>query len=30
MSRQLDLELLESNTFKNGCVYVRYRVKTKS
>lgn len=30
MSRQLDLELLESNTFKNGCVCLRYRVKTKS
>jgi len=27
MSRQIDLELLESNTFKNGCVCVRYRVK---
>jgi dihydrofolate reductase len=26
MRRQLDLELLESQTFKNGCVYVRYRV----
>jgi dihydrofolate reductase len=27
MSRQIDLELLESQTFKNGCVYVLYRVK---
>jgi dihydrofolate reductase len=27
MSRQLNLELLESKTHKNGCVYVRYRVK---
>ena len=27
MSRQINLELLESNTFKNGCVCVRYRVK---
>jgi dihydrofolate reductase len=27
MSRQSNLELLESQTFKNGCVYVRYRVK---
>ena len=27
MSRQIDLELLESQTFKNGCVCVRYRVK---
>jgi dihydrofolate reductase len=26
-SRQINLELLESNTFKNGCVFVRYRVK---
>lgn len=27
MSRQIDLELLDSQTFKNGCVCVRYRVK---
>jgi dihydrofolate reductase len=27
MSRQVDLELLECRTFKNGCVYVSYRVK---
>jgi len=27
MSRQFDLELIESQTFKNGCVYVLYRVK---
>lgn len=27
MKRQLDLELLECKTFKNGCVYVSYRVK---
>jgi dihydrofolate reductase len=27
MSRQIDLELLECRQFKNGCVYVRYRVK---
>ena len=27
MSRQIDLELLECRPFKNGCVYVRYRVK---
>ena len=27
MSRQIELELLESQTFKNGCVCVRYRVK---
>jgi hypothetical protein len=28
MSRQIDLELLKSQTFKNGCVCVRYRVKS--
>jgi dihydrofolate reductase len=28
MSRQLNLELLKSQTFKNGCVYVLYRVKS--
>ena len=27
MSRQIDLELLECRPFKNGCVYVLYRVK---
>ena len=27
MSQQIDLELLECKPFKNGCVYVRYRVK---
>ena len=27
MSRQIDLELLECRQFKNGCVYVIYRVK---
>jgi dihydrofolate reductase len=27
MSRQIDLELLESRSFKNGCVLVKYRVK---
>lgn len=27
MSRQINLELLESQIFKNGCVYVKYRVK---
>jgi dihydrofolate reductase len=27
MSRQLNLELLESKAYKNGSVYVRYRVK---
>jgi len=27
MNRQLDLELIESRTFKNGCVYVLYKVK---
>jgi dihydrofolate reductase len=27
MSRQIDLELRECRTFKNGCVYVTYRVK---
>ena len=27
MSRQTDLELIESKVFKNGCVYVLYRVK---
>lgn len=27
MSRQIDLELIECRPFKNGCVYVSYRVK---
>ncbi len=27
MSRQIDLELLECRPFKNGCVYLTYRVK---
>jgi dihydrofolate reductase len=27
MKRQIDLELLECRQFKNGCVYVSYRVK---
>ena len=27
MSRQIDLELVECRPFKNGCVYVSYRVK---
>lgn len=27
MSRQIDLELLECRQFKNGCVYLLYRVK---
>jgi dihydrofolate reductase len=27
MKRQIELELLESRAFKNGCVYVLYRVK---
>src|SRR5713226_7038333 len=27
MSRQIDLELLECSSFKNGCVLVKYRVK---
>jgi dihydrofolate reductase len=27
MSRQIDLELLDCRPFKNGCVYVTYRVK---
>jgi dihydrofolate reductase len=27
MSRSIDLELIESKTLKNGCVYVRYSVK---
>lgn len=27
MGRQIDLEMLECRPFKNGCVYVNYRVK---
>jgi dihydrofolate reductase len=27
MSHQIDLELQECRPFKNGCVYVTYRVK---
>jgi dihydrofolate reductase len=27
MNRQIDLKLLECKPFKNGCIYVRYRVK---
>jgi len=27
LSRQVDLELIECRPFKNGCVYVLYRVK---
>ena len=27
MDRQIDLELMECKSFKNGCVLVRYRVK---
>lgn len=27
MTRQIDLELMECRPFKNGCVYVTYRVK---
>jgi len=27
MKRQIDLDLIESRQFKNGCVYVLYRVK---
>jgi dihydrofolate reductase len=27
MSREINLELIECQTFKNGCVYVSYRVK---
>ena len=29
MSRQIDLELKECRTLKNGCVYVMYRVKNE-
>ena len=27
MDKQMDLELIECRQFKNGCVYVNYRVK---
>ena len=27
VTRQIDLELLECKPFKNGCVFVKYRVK---
>ncbi|MDT7603518.1 MAG: hypothetical protein QOF61_1515, partial [Acidobacteriota bacterium] len=27
MDHQIDLELLDCKPFKNGCVYVSYRVK---
>ncbi len=27
MNHQIDLELLDCKTFKNGCVFVSYRVK---
>jgi dihydrofolate reductase len=30
MSRQMELELRESRTLKNGCVYLLYRVKRKA
>ena len=30
MSRQIDLELLDCRGFKNGCVYVTYRVRPPS
>jgi dihydrofolate reductase len=30
MKRQIDLELLDCKRFKNGCVYVLYRVKTST
>jgi dihydrofolate reductase len=29
MNRQIDLELIECKPFKNGCVYVLYRVKNE-
>ena len=29
LSRQIDLELIECRPFKNGCVYVLYRVKQR-
>jgi dihydrofolate reductase len=30
MNRQIDLELIDCKPFKNGCVYVSYRVKHRS
>lgn len=30
MNRQIDLELLECKPFKNGCVFVSYRVKNQN
>jgi dihydrofolate reductase len=30
MNRQIDLELIEARPFKNGCVYVLYRVKNNA
>ena len=30
MKRQINLELLECQPFKNGCVLVKYRVKHES
>lgn len=30
MSRQMDLELRESRTLKNGCVYLLYRIKREA
>jgi dihydrofolate reductase len=30
MTRQIDLELLECRPFRNGCVYVRYRVRHRA
>ena len=30
MNRQIDLELLECRPFKNGCVYVLYKVKSET
>jgi len=30
MTRQIELELLECRSFKNGCVLVKYRVKPRS
>lgn len=29
MSRQMDFELIENRTLKNGCVYLLYRIKKK-
>jgi riboflavin biosynthesis pyrimidine reductase len=27
MTKQIDLELIECRPFKNGCVYMKYKVK---